>query len=135
MKKWTDVKLQASRQLKLGMIKLNAACFSLLIVITAAAAIGGQQISDTGQNSDKDKEFKLIPREVLFGNPQKASARISPNGKWLSFLAPVEGILNVWVCPVGDLTAAKPVTHDKLRNIRGHSWAYTGQHILYTQDK
>ena len=56
------------------------------------------------------KEFKLIPREVLFGNPQKASARISPNGKWLSYLAPVEGILNVWVSPVGDLAAAKPVT-------------------------
>ncbi|MCH2115831.1 MAG: S9 family peptidase [Pirellulales bacterium] len=77
----------------------------------------------------------MIPRRVLFGNPQKASARISPNGKWLSFLAPVEGILNVWVAPADDLPAAKPVTNDKNRNIRGHSWAYTGEHILYTQDK
>lgn len=77
----------------------------------------------------------MIPRSVLFGNPQKASARISPNGKWLSYLAPVDGILNVWVAPADNIDAAKPVTHDKTRDIRGHSWAYDGTHILYSQDK
>ena len=77
----------------------------------------------------------MIPRSVLFGNPQKASARISPNGKWISFLAPLEGILNVWVAPIGKLFAAKPVTEDRLRDIHSHSWAYTGDHILYSQDK
>ncbi|MEM9658139.1 MAG: S9 family peptidase, partial [Planctomycetota bacterium] len=81
------------------------------------------------------KEVALIPRSVLFGNPQRASARISPNGEWLSFLAPVDGILNVWVAPVDDLEAAKPITDDKVRDIRSHSWAYTGDRILYTQDK
>ncbi len=91
--------------------------------------------SSTTSSSSDGQESKLIPRSVLFGNPQKASARISPNGKWLSFLAPVDGKLNVWVAPADDLGAAKPVTHDKQRDIRGHSWAYTGKHILYTQDK
>ena len=81
------------------------------------------------------KEQKLIPRSVLFGNPKKASARISPNGKWMSYLAPVDGILNVFVAPVDDMAAAKQVTDDKTRDIRGYSWAYTGEHILYTQDK
>ena len=82
-----------------------------------------------------EKESALIPRSVLFGNPQKASARISPNGKWLSFLAPVDGILNVWAGPVDDISQAKPVTEEKKRDIRGHYWAYTGEHILYSQDK
>ena len=77
----------------------------------------------------------MIPRSVLFGNPQKASARISPNGRWLSYLAPVNGILNVWVAPVDDRAAAKPVTKDEVRDIRGYSWAYSGNHILYSQDK
>ena len=86
-------------------------------------------------NSTSGQESPLIPRSVLFGNPQKASARISPKGKWLSFLAPVEGILNVWVAPADNLDAAKPVTDDKTRDIRGHSWAYDGKHILYSQDK
>ena len=77
----------------------------------------------------------MIPRSVLFGNPQRAGARVSPNGKWLSYLAPVDGILNVWVAPIDDLEKAKPVTKDKVRDIRGHYWAYTGDHIIYSQDK
>lgn len=85
--------------------------------------------------SSNEKESTLIPRSVLFGNPKKATARISPNGKWLSYLAPVDGILNVFVAPVDDISQAKQVTDDKERDIRGYSWAYTGEHILYSQDK
>lgn len=78
----------------------------------------------------------LIPRDVLFGNPEKAQARLSPDGKWLSFLAPVDGVLNVWVGPAGeDLSKAKPVTEEKVRPVRSHNWAYDGRHILYPQDK
>ena len=55
-------------------------------------------------------DIPLIPRDVLFGNPQKAQARISPDGKWLSFLAPVDGLLNIWVAPIDDLSKAVPVT-------------------------
>ena len=71
---------------------------------------------------------------MLFGNPQRAAARISPNGKWLSYLAPVDGILNVWSPRSTTSPSAKQVTDDKTRDIRGYSWAYTGEHILYTQD-
>jgi dipeptidyl aminopeptidase/acylaminoacyl peptidase len=78
---------------------------------------------------------KLIPRDVLFGNPQRAQARLSPDGKYLSYLAPVDGVLNVWVAPADDMEAAAPVTEDKVRGIRGHSWAYDSKHILYSQDK
>jgi dipeptidyl aminopeptidase/acylaminoacyl peptidase len=76
----------------------------------------------------------LIPRKILFGNPDKTAARISPDGKHLSFLAPVDGVLNVWVGPIDDPSAAKPVTQDKKRGIRSYFWAYTNKHILYTQD-
>jgi dipeptidyl aminopeptidase/acylaminoacyl peptidase len=91
--------------------------------------------STTKVNATSAKETKLIPRSVLFGNPQRAAARISPNGKWLSYLAPVNGILNVFVAPIDDLSKAKQVTDDKTRPIRSYSWAYTGEHILHTQDK
>ncbi len=77
----------------------------------------------------------LIPRDVLFGNPDRAQARLSPDGKYLSYLKPVDGVLNVWVGPADDVDAAKPVTDDKLRGIRSHGWAYNSQYILYTQDK
>jgi len=77
----------------------------------------------------------LIPRELLFGNPDKASARISPDGQWISYLAPVSGILNVWVAPANDLAAAKAVTNDTGRGVRMYTWTYTNQHLLYIQDQ
>jgi dipeptidyl aminopeptidase/acylaminoacyl peptidase len=89
---------------------------------------------DMPQPTPAGKETGLIPRELLFGNPDKAAARISPDGKQLSFLAPVDGVLNVWVGPVDNPDAAKPVTEDKKRGIRVYFWAYTNQHILYVQD-
>lgn len=76
----------------------------------------------------------MIPREVLFGNPKKAAARISPDGKRLAYLAPVDGVLNVWVGPVDDPAQAKAVTNDTKRGIRRYFWAYTNEHIIYTQD-
>ncbi len=76
----------------------------------------------------------LIPREVLFGNPDKAMARMSYDGKWLSWLAPVDGVLNIWVAPIDKLAEAKPVTKEKDRPISSYSWAYTNKHILYSQD-
>lgn len=77
----------------------------------------------------------LIPRDVLFGNPDKASPQISPNGTKLAFLAPVDGVLNVWVGPAGDPSAAKAVTKDTNRGIRRYFWAYNNNHIIYMQDK
>ncbi len=77
---------------------------------------------------------KLIPRQVLFGNPDKASARLSPDGTHMSYLAPREGVLNVFVGPLDDPASAKPVTDDKARGIRTYFWAYDNKHILYLQD-
>jgi dipeptidyl aminopeptidase/acylaminoacyl peptidase len=77
----------------------------------------------------------LISREILFGNPDRAGVRISPDGKHLSYLAPVDGVMNVWVGPADAPDMAKPVTQDKKRGIRSYFWAYTNQHIVYTQDE
>jgi dipeptidyl aminopeptidase/acylaminoacyl peptidase len=76
----------------------------------------------------------LIPRSVLFGNPERTRVEISPDGKQLAWLAPKDGVLNVWVAPIGKLDQAKAVTSDTKRPIRGYSWAYTNKHILYQQD-
>jgi dipeptidyl aminopeptidase/acylaminoacyl peptidase len=76
----------------------------------------------------------LIPREILFGNPDKAALRISPDGRRIAFLAPLDGVLNVWVAPSDRPTAARPVTRDAGRGIRVYFWAYTSRHLLYLQD-
>ena len=76
----------------------------------------------------------LIPRKLLFGNPDKASPQISPNGSHLSFLAPVNGVLNIWVAPAGEPLAARPVTRDTGRGVRLYGWTYNGNQIAYLQD-
>jgi dipeptidyl aminopeptidase/acylaminoacyl peptidase len=77
----------------------------------------------------------LIPRKVIFGNPERASPLISPDGAQIAFLAPLNGVMNIWVAPVGALAAARPVTSEKRRPIRWFLWAKNGTHVLYQQDE
>lgn len=82
-----------------------------------------------------ESSLPLIPRKVLFGNPDRAAPALSPDGAQMAFLAPWEGVLNVWVGPADDPSQARPVTHDTGRGIRQYFWAFTNRHILYLQDK
>jgi dipeptidyl aminopeptidase/acylaminoacyl peptidase len=77
----------------------------------------------------------LIPRAVLFGSPDKAGPQVSPDGQRLAYLAPVDGVLNLWVGPAGDPAAAKVITSDKGSGIHQYFWAFDNQHILYLKDK
>jgi dipeptidyl aminopeptidase/acylaminoacyl peptidase len=82
----------------------------------------------------------LIPRSVLFGNPERTAPRISPDGRLLAWIAPLDGVLNVWVAPIGDAeagvdwAAARVVTADTDRGVRVFAWAHDGRHLLYLQD-
>ncbi len=77
----------------------------------------------------------LIEREKLFGNPQKSGAALSPDGKWIAWRAPLDGVMNVFVAPAGDMAKAKPVTASKDRPIRNFNWSGDSSMILYIQDK
>lgn len=101
-------------------------------LLTAGAVALG--IAGGSSTALAQSDVPIISREVLFGNPNKASPRISPDGHKLSFLAPVGGVLNVWVGPIDRPAMAKPVTNDTGRGIRSYFWAHTNQHILYLQD-
>ncbi len=79
--------------------------------------------------------FPLIPRDHLFGNPTRAAGQISPDGKWLSWLAPKDGVLNIWIAPSGDPEAARPMSNDTERPIREYFWAPDSRSLLYIQDK
>ena len=80
-------------------------------------------------------EVPLIARQLFFGNPDRASVQLSPDGTHISWLAPLAGVLNVWVASRSDLATARPVTHDTGRGVRIYLWAYTNSHILHVQDK
>jgi dipeptidyl aminopeptidase/acylaminoacyl peptidase len=82
---------------------------------------------------------ELIPRKVLFGNPERVSPRLSPDGTRLAWIAPKDGVLNVWLAPVSPQTGvdwdrAEVVTDDTDRGIRQFAWAHDNRHLLYLQD-
>jgi dipeptidyl aminopeptidase/acylaminoacyl peptidase len=80
----------------------------------------------------------LIPRDKLFGNPERYASAISPDGKWLSWLAPLNGVMNLWIAPLHELNKARPLTRDTDRGISifnsNVTWSYDGAHILFLQD-
>ena len=71
----------------------------------------------------------LIPRRILFGNPDKGSPEVAPDGRRLAHLAPVDDVLNVWVGGL-DGDDARPVTSDTDRGIRSYRWAEDGRHLV-----
>ena len=75
----------------------------------------------------------LIPRDVLFGNPERLAPAVSPDGRRLAHIAPVDGVLNVWVGTLGG-DDARPVSSDRERGVRSFLWCEDNRHIVYPQD-
>lgn len=84
----------------------------------------------------KVQQPPLIDRELLFDNPEIAGGQLSPDGKFISFIKPYKGTLNIWVKKLNeDFKEAKPLTADTLRPVRSYFWSRDGKFILYVQDK
>ncbi|MGO1073551.1 S9 family peptidase [Lysobacter sp. CA199] len=77
---------------------------------------------------------ELIPRDLLFSNPERTNVKVSPDGKYLSWVAPLNGVLNVWAAPIGHLDQAKPVTDDRARGITNYDWSHRADTVLYVRD-
>src|SRR5438046_34444 len=76
----------------------------------------------------------LIPRAILLGNPEKVLPAISPDGKLLAYVAPDQGVLNVWLRTLGQ-PDDHVITADRKRGISVFYWRQDSAHILYRQDQ
>ena len=76
----------------------------------------------------------LIPRSTLFGNPEKVAPQISPDGKLLAYVAPDEGVMNLWVRTIGERDD-RAVTRDRGRGITQYLWARNSEQLIYVQDR
>ncbi len=103
----------------------------LSCVVAGVAGLGGPVVAQ--ERAPRDAE--LIPRDVLFGNPDRASVKLSPDGEKISFLAERDGVLNVFIAPAADVSKAEALTSDTDRGIRQYFWSYTNDHIVYLQDR
>ncbi|WP_202845128.1 S9 family peptidase [Luteimonas saliphila] len=110
-------------------------------ITLALAACNGGQSGDATSTAEATPaapasldEIELIPREALFGNPERANVQLSPDGRYLSWVAPLDGTMNVWTAPADDLSAAKAATRDTARGIRSYFWSYQPDTLLYLRD-
>ncbi|MCG6156591.1 S9 family peptidase [Rubinisphaera margarita] len=84
--------------------------------------------------SNAQAETPLLDRELFFGNPQISSGQLSPDGKFISFMKPYQGIMNVWVKEFAEpFDKARPLTDSK-RPLYGYTWTEDGRYILFVKD-
>ncbi|MBL8111353.1 MAG: S9 family peptidase [Acidobacteria bacterium] len=78
----------------------------------------------------------LVDREIFFGDPEISQARLSPDGKFIAFVKPLDGTRNIWVKKTGDpFTAATPITAETKRPVPAYFWSRDGKYILFVQDQ
>jgi dipeptidyl aminopeptidase/acylaminoacyl peptidase len=89
------------------------------------------------QNQDYlDQLPPLIDRDLFFGDPEIASAQVSPDGQYVTFRKPYQDVMNIWVKGIDEpFDAAQPITADTTRPVSGYFWSQDSRYVLYVQDK
>src|SRR5437899_7112559 len=78
----------------------------------------------------------IIDRELFFGDPEISGASLSPDGKFIAFLKPLNRTRNIWVKRTEEpFDKAKPVTNDTKRPVPAFFWTQDSKYILFVQDQ
>jgi dipeptidyl aminopeptidase/acylaminoacyl peptidase len=85
-----------------------------------------------GGCKEKPMQAKQIPLEDFFKNPEKSRYRISPDGKYYSYMAPYENRMNIFVQEIGTDSATR-LTSETDRDISNYFWKNPSR-ILYMKD-
>ncbi len=108
----------------------------------AFAALGLLGVSNLAIAQEKpntaylDQLPPLVDRELFFGDPEISGAQISPDGRFISFRKPYNDVMNIWVKTADEpFDAARPITADTERPVRGYFWSQDSRYVLYVQDK
>lgn len=113
-------------------------CLTLLLLTSTTNAQGNElkTMTDDGKKNETNTkvETELLDRELFFGNPQISQGQLSPDGKFISFMKPYQGIMNVWVKEFAEpFEKARPLTDSK-QPLRGYTWTEDGNYILFVKD-
>ncbi|MCD6119562.1 S9 family peptidase [bacterium] len=108
---------------------------SSLFILTEALSMNENHASAGDENhASAGDEIDLIPLEVLFGSAEKAGPKLSPDGKYLAYLADFDGVTNIWVRTVGE-DDDRPLTRTEGRGVYLYYWMYSGDTLYYRQDR
>ncbi len=103
----------------------------MLFVLCCCASLTGCSQNLKKNNSD---QVRLIPRRVLFGDPEKTNPKISPDGKRLAYVAPAHGVLNVWVKTMGKNDDYPVIKNIDSGGVQLHWWAENTKNIWWALD-
>ncbi|HEX5602048.1 MAG TPA: S9 family peptidase [Pyrinomonadaceae bacterium] len=103
---------------------LKRSIFTAIAVITIALGISAKAAPAPDP---------LIPRSVLFADQDKLSVRLSPDGRTISYLAPVDDALGVWISSVADPLKPRLLFKQTGARIFNLQWAYTSREFVYLQ--
>ncbi|MCP4191141.1 MAG: S9 family peptidase [Planctomycetaceae bacterium] len=111
----------------------NTSAISLLTILFAISLSSSTVFSQVTE-SKTEVDTPLLDRDLFFGNPQIAGGQLSPDGKYISFMKPYQGIMNVWVKELSEpFDQARPLTDSK-RPLYGYTWTEDGKYILFVKD-
>ena len=100
---------------------------ALLVGLAGSLTISGRAV-------DASSTLPLIPRDVLFGNPEIIGVSLSPDGRRISYLAPDQGVLNLWVQDLDGDAPARVITEQRDRPQRSAFWTADGRYLISSRD-
>ncbi len=108
------------------------------VLFLLACTIGLQAVPSlpafaAGDNANTS-QTPLIPLEVLFGDSDQTNPQLSPDGRYMAYSAPFEGVANVWIRTVGKQDD-RPLTKNDGSGIWSYQWAFNSEQIIYRQDR
>lgn len=105
--------------------RMRIVCVSLLLLAFAAAVWA----APSGPPP-------ILDRQLFFGDPEIAGSQISPDGRFIAFLKPLDGTLNIWVKGAQEpFEKARPLTADTKRPIFAFFWSRDAKLLLFAQDQ
>ena len=76
----------------------------------------------------------LIDRALLFGSPEITGAQISPDGKYVTFVKPWNGTLNVWIKKTGEpFSGARPLSAETKSAASSYLWTRDARYVCYVK--
>jgi len=77
----------------------------------------------------------LVDRDLFIDDPRISGAQVSPDGRFMTFRRPYEGVQNIWFKAIDEpFDEARPLTADD-RPVPGYFWSQDSRYVLYVQDR
>ncbi|MCC6650451.1 MAG: S9 family peptidase [Candidatus Eisenbacteria bacterium] len=120
-------------------MRRRSPCRPVFLLIAYAAALLAPSLAIARADRTPDP---LLPLAKLLAPPTNQAPQVSPDGRWVSFMRPVNGAVNLFVAPAESLSAARALTRRTGRGLQVfdvsgnvfYRWTPDSRRILFPVD-